>query len=53
MAFEHDLAEAVNAIVADPDKAKTYGDAGRERAINNFSWEEIARQTCELYESLV
>lgn len=53
LSFEHDLAEAVNDIVADPEKAKAYGDAGRERAVNNFSWEEIARQTCELYESLM
>lgn len=53
VAFERDLATAVNDIVTDPEKAKAFGDAGRERAVNNFSWVEIARQTCELYQSLM
>lgn len=51
-AFEHDLAEAVNAMVADRDRAARFGAAGRERAVETFSWEEIAAQTVEIYRSL-
>ncbi|MGD7002476.1 glycogen synthase [Corynebacterium halotolerans] len=51
--FERDLAAAVNAMVADPDRASAYGAAGRERAVNDFSWATIARQTVDVYRSLI
>lgn len=51
--FEKDLAEAVNAMVADRDRAARFGAAGRERAVETFSWEEIAKQTVEIYRSLI
>lgn len=47
--FESDLAEAVNALVADPAKAARYGAAGRQRCIDEFSWARIAEQTLEIY----
>jgi starch synthase len=47
--FEADLAEAVNALAADPTRAAAYGAAGRERAIAEFSWESIATQTLDVY----
>ena len=47
--FEADLADAVNALVADPDRAKRFGVAGRERCIEQFSWTHIAEQTLEIY----
>ena len=43
------LAAAVNALVADPDKARRYGVAGRQRCIDEFSWAHIAEQTLEIY----
>ena len=51
--FEHGLAEAVNALCLDPQRAAAMGRAGRERAVHEFSWETIARRTIELYESLL
>ena len=47
--FESDLAEAVNALVQDPAKAARYGAAGRQRCIDEFSWNRIAEQTLEIY----
>ncbi len=47
--FEASLAGAVNALVADPEKATRYGLAGRQRCINEFSWAHIAEQTLEIY----
>lgn len=47
--FEAGLAEAVNALVADPEKAGRYGTAGRQRCIDEFSWARIAEQTLEIY----
>ena len=47
--FERDLAAGVNALVADPDRARTFGEAGRQRCIDEFSWAQIAEQTLEIY----
>ena len=44
------LADAVNALVADPARARQrYGAAGRQRCIDEFSWAHIAEQTLEIY----
>jgi starch synthase len=48
-AFEGRLADAVNALVADPERAERYGRAGRQRCIDEFSWAHIAEQTLEIY----
>jgi starch synthase len=48
-AFEAGLAEAVNSLVGDPQRAAEYGAAGRERCIREFSWAHIAEQTLEIY----
>ena len=50
--FEADLATAVNALVADPQKAAAYGRAGRQRCIDEFSWAHIAEQTLEIYRKI-
>jgi alpha-maltose-1-phosphate synthase len=47
--LERGLAEAVNALIADPDKAGRFGRAGRQRCIDEFSWSRIAEQTLEIY----
>jgi starch synthase len=51
--FEAGLAEAVNALCADPVRATAMGLAGRERAVREFGWDTIAHRTVELYESLI
>jgi glycogen synthase len=50
--FSRDLAARINELMADPELRKRFGKAGRARAIEKFSWAEIARQTKALYESL-
>jgi starch synthase len=51
--FERDLAYAVNTLVADPDRAREYGLAGRRRCIDEFSWATIAEQTLEIYRKVL
>ena len=52
-AFERDLASAVNRLMADADLRERMGSAGRQRAVEEFSWETIADRTVELYRSLL
>lgn len=47
--FEAALADAVNALVDDPQAANRYGTAGRQRCIDEFSWARIAEQTLQVY----
>lgn len=51
--FEAGLATAVNEIVADPERARRMGGAGRQRAIDEFGWDVAAQKTVAIYESLV
>jgi starch synthase len=46
------LADAVNALLADPARAAAMGSAGRERAVREFSWERAAARTVEIYRGL-
>jgi starch synthase len=52
-AFSHAIAERVNALLADPERAREMGRAGRARAVEAFDWSAIAAQTSELYRTLV
>jgi starch synthase len=47
--YERRLAEAVNSLVAEPENARQYGQSGRQRCIQEFSWAHIAEQTLEIY----
>jgi len=51
-AYEQALAEAINFLVADPARRSAMGEAGRVRAVEDFSWLAIAGQTVELYRGL-
>ncbi|HEX5781207.1 MAG TPA: glycogen synthase, partial [Solirubrobacteraceae bacterium] len=51
-AFVSGIAERVNALIADPARAEVMGKAGRERAVSEFDWSAIARETVELYRAL-
>ncbi|WP_426707490.1 glycogen synthase [Corynebacterium auriscanis] len=52
-AFEQDLARATNDLVADRHKVRAFGQAGRDRAVDTFSWATIAQQTVDVYRSLL
>ncbi|WP_424448061.1 glycogen synthase [Microbacterium arborescens] len=47
--FVADLAATLTEVVADPDAARAFGAAGRERAASDFSWRAIADETAALY----
>ncbi len=51
--FSRDLAARVNELMADPDKARTFGDAGRKRVEAKFAWSAIADQTIALYQRMI
>ncbi|MBA2775345.1 MAG: glycosyltransferase, partial [Chloroflexia bacterium] len=51
--FAHDLATAINSVALDPARRTRYGQSGRQRAEQHFSWDAIADRTLELYRSLV
>jgi starch synthase len=50
--FEAGLADAVNELIADPNRATAMGLAGRKRAVTQYGWDAIAARTVELYHSL-
>ena len=52
-AFEAGLTEAINELVANPDRAAQMGRAGRVRAVEAFSWDSIAADTVEVYRSVL
>jgi alpha-maltose-1-phosphate synthase len=51
--FARDLATAINRLMDDPEKCRRFGEAGRRRVEQTFSWTAIARQTIRLYEQLI
>ncbi|MGA9673254.1 MAG: glycogen synthase [Terracidiphilus sp.] len=51
--FACDLASSIQQLLDDPERCRRFGDAGRRRVEATFSWTAIARQTIQLYESLV
>jgi starch synthase len=50
--FVADLAAAINEVLADPARAAALGRAGRQRAVEHFSWASIAERTIEVYASV-
>lgn len=52
-AFAEDLAGRISILLKDPAKCRQYGDAGRKRVEDVFSWTAIAKQTVDLYQSLI
>ena len=51
--FETSFAENVNALTRDRDRARQMGLAGRQRCIDEFSWEKIAQETVAVYEAAI
>src|ERR1700677_2908615 len=51
--FARDLAVRIQAMLKDPERCKRFGDAGRKRVEEVFSWTAIAQQTIQLYEQLI
>jgi starch synthase len=51
--FARDLALKLSDLLADPAKCKRFGEAGRKRVEDTFSWSAIADQTIGLYQKLL
>jgi len=51
--FAADMAERVNALLRDPERARAMGEAGRRRAVQQFGWGAVAERVAALYRSLV
>jgi len=51
--FAKDLALRINELMADSEKCRQFGEAGRRRVEEIFSWTAIAHQTIELYRELI
>jgi len=51
--FARDLAAPINRLLKDAETCKRFGDAGRKRVEDVFSWTAIAQQTIALYERLI
>jgi starch synthase len=47
------MADAIDRIMADPERARAMGQAGYVRAREHFSWESIADQTLDVYRSVL
>ncbi|MEV6924948.1 glycogen synthase [Dactylosporangium sp. NPDC051485] len=50
--FVADLADAMIAVLEDPARAAAFGRAGRQRAVDHFSWAAIADRTLAVYQSV-
>lgn len=51
-AFVSDLAAALTDVVTDPERARSWGTAGRTRVQRDFTWDRIAEQTLAVYHSV-
>jgi len=51
--FAGDLAARIQELLLDPEKCRRFGEAGRRRVEETFSWTAIAHQTIALYEHLI
>lgn len=51
--FAKDLAEKISNLLSNPEKCKRFGEAGRKRVEEKFSWTAIADRTIDLYRTLI
>jgi starch synthase len=52
-AFSRGIAERVNQLLAEPELARRMGAAGRRRALDEFTWEAVAKKTVQVYEQVM
>jgi len=48
-----DIAWGINLTLSNPEKAKNWGENGRRRVLEYFTWRKVAEQTSKIYESLL
>ena len=48
-----DIAWGINETLKDPEKARNWGENGRKRVIEYFTWQKVADETIKIYETLI
>jgi glycogen(starch) synthase len=48
-----DIAWGINATLSQPDKGKAWGENGRKRVLEYFTWRKVAEETIKIYESVM
>lgn len=48
-----DIAWGIKETLKNPEKARNWGENGRKRVMDYFTWEKVARVTTKIYESLI
>ena len=51
-AFVRDMAATLAEVVADPQRARAMGVAGRARAVEEFAWDTVAERTLAVYDTV-
>jgi starch synthase len=51
--FEKSVADALTKVMSDPARAAAMGVAGRQRAVQEFGWDKIARITVDVYQKAI
>jgi alpha-maltose-1-phosphate synthase len=51
--FSRDMAEKINRLMEDEPLRTKFGESGRKRAVEKFSWAAIAAEIKKMYESLI
>jgi len=47
-----DIAWGIKEVLCDPERAKRWGENGRKRVLQYFTWKKAAEQTLQIYEAL-
>jgi glycosyltransferase involved in cell wall biosynthesis len=47
-----DIAWGINETLQNPERARQWGEKGRQRVLNYFTWRKAAEQTLDVYETL-
>ena len=47
--FEQRIADGVNELLTDPDRATAMGELGRQRVVADFGWDTVAEATVAVY----
>ena len=51
--FVRDLAATLSEVIADPERARAMGVAGRQRAVAQFGWGPVADRTLAVYDTVL
>jgi len=51
--FVRDLAATLSEVIADPERARVMGVAGRQRAVAQFGWGTVADRTLAVYDTVL